>query len=151
MATNIYLSPKARLGKTKIEFILFRQPFKIEQDIGIWLGVDTSFNGFKEDMRLFVHEMHRILNQACYKWPTHVPRERYFDFSSIICNFQVLGKTRGLFLKKLVKNYHNYFMTKLLVRYGISLLLQNRVKQDQSICIEYNILLLNILKEMAIL
>jgi len=33
--------------------MLFRQPFKIEQSLGIWLGLDTSFNGFKEDNRLF--------------------------------------------------------------------------------------------------
>jgi len=37
--------------------MLFRQPFKIEQSIGIWLGLDTSFNGFKEEKRLFVHKM----------------------------------------------------------------------------------------------
>jgi len=37
--------------------MLFKQPFKIEQSIGIWLGLDTSFNGFKEDKSLLVHEM----------------------------------------------------------------------------------------------
>jgi len=43
------------LGKIKIKFNLFRQPFKIEQVIGIWIGLDISFNGFKEDKRLFIH------------------------------------------------------------------------------------------------
>jgi len=37
--------------------MLFRQPFKIEQSLGIWVGLDTSFNGFKEDKRLFVHKL----------------------------------------------------------------------------------------------
>jgi len=37
--------------------MLFRQPFKIEQSIGIKLGLDTSFNGFKEDKSFFVHKM----------------------------------------------------------------------------------------------
>jgi len=37
--------------------MLFRQSFKIEQSLGIWLGLDTSFNDFKEDKRLFVHKM----------------------------------------------------------------------------------------------
>jgi len=33
------------------------QPFEIEQSMGIWLGLDTSFNDFKEDKRLFVYRM----------------------------------------------------------------------------------------------
>jgi len=37
--------------------MLFRQPFKIEQSIGIWLGLDTPFNGFREDKRLFVYKL----------------------------------------------------------------------------------------------
>jgi len=41
--------------------MLFRQPFKIEQSIGIWLGLDISFNGFEENKRLFVHKM-KFLN-----------------------------------------------------------------------------------------
>jgi len=37
--------------------MLFRQPFKIKQSTGIWLGLNTSFNGFKEDKKFFVHKM----------------------------------------------------------------------------------------------
>jgi len=74
--------------------MLFWQPFKIEQGTGIWVGVDTSFNGFKEDKSLFVHKMHRILSQTYYKWPAYVFGEGYCDFSSINCNFYTLGKTR---------------------------------------------------------
>jgi len=33
--------------------MLFRQPFKIEQTIGICLGLDIAFNNFKEDNKLF--------------------------------------------------------------------------------------------------
>jgi len=59
---------------------MFRQPFRIEQGIGIWVGVDTSFDGFKEDKKLFVHNMHRILSHACYKWPTYVPKKHIVIF-----------------------------------------------------------------------
>jgi len=37
--------------------MLCRQRFKIEQSIGILLGLDTWFNGFKEVKRFFVHKM----------------------------------------------------------------------------------------------
>jgi len=43
--------------------MLFGQPFKVEQSIGIWLGLDTSFNRFKEDKRLFVHKMQFLNNR----------------------------------------------------------------------------------------
>jgi len=75
--------------------MLFRQPFKIDWSIDLWVGVDISFNGFKGNKRLFVHKMYRTLSQACYKWLAHVPREGYCGFSSINCNFQILGKTKG--------------------------------------------------------
>jgi len=37
--------------------MLFKQPLKFEQSKGIWLGLNTSLNGFKEDKRLFVYKM----------------------------------------------------------------------------------------------
>jgi len=32
--------------------MLFRQPIKIQQSISIWLGLDTSFNGIRQDKRI---------------------------------------------------------------------------------------------------
>jgi len=66
--------------------MLFRQPFKIEQGIDILHGLHTSFNGFKEDERLFVYRMYKILRQDHYKWLAHVSRIGYCNSSLINCN-----------------------------------------------------------------
>jgi len=79
------------------------QPFKIEQGIGILQGLHTSFNGFKEDKRLFFHKMCRVLRQVAINGHYMSSRERYHDSISINCNFQfqILGETWRLFLKKI--------------------------------------------------
>jgi len=86
---NIYLKV-GNQGLARLKFnlcYLGNHVFKIEQSVGIWLGLDTSFNGFKEDNKLFVHKMHRILRQDCRKWPALVSKGSKCDSSSINCNF----------------------------------------------------------------
>jgi len=47
--------------------MLFRQSFKIKQNMGIWQNLDASFNVFQEDKRFYVHRMCKILRNDYHK------------------------------------------------------------------------------------